>query len=91
MWRFVGLMFIDGSDIPYDDEPIQMQKRFRVKYIRELGRLPAEHILHRIPMFNQWDVVGRHRCRRRTILSASTTYFVASFDGYITNLPLDIC
>ncbi|VDL77963.1 unnamed protein product [Nippostrongylus brasiliensis] len=33
--------FSDGSDIPYDDEPLQMQKRFRVKYIRELGRLPG--------------------------------------------------
>ncbi|PIO66443.1 hypothetical protein TELCIR_11844 [Teladorsagia circumcincta] len=33
--------FNDGSDIPYEDEPMQMQKRFRVKYIRELGRLPG--------------------------------------------------
>ncbi|KAL6725378.1 hypothetical protein Aduo_007434 [Ancylostoma duodenale] len=89
MWRFVG--FIDGSDIPYDDEPLQMQKRFRVKYIRELGRLPAEHILHRIPMFNQWDVVGRHRCRHRTTSSVSTTYFVVSFDDGITSTSLDIC
>ncbi|VDO84434.1 hypothetical protein V3C99_000586 [Haemonchus contortus] len=34
--------FNDGSDIPYEDDmPLQMQKRFRIKYIRELGRLPG--------------------------------------------------
>ncbi|KAK6746206.1 hypothetical protein RB195_012366 [Necator americanus] len=45
--------FNDGSDIPYDDEPLQMQKRFHVKYIRKLGRLPGDH--YHLPVMRGWS------------------------------------
>ncbi|CAI4230501.1 unnamed protein product [Auanema sp. JU1783] len=33
------LKFNDEADMPMNDEPLQMQKRFRVKYLRNMNRL----------------------------------------------------
>ncbi|CAJ0596742.1 unnamed protein product [Cylicocyclus nassatus] len=63
----------DGAESLYEDEPLQqMQKRFRVKYIRELGRLPEDHHLQPLrlwasPTSPQDHLINLYNILRRVV------------------------